>query len=120
MGKDPENQRLGKMARRKGQEFERQCAKDFRKLGFPDARRHFESRKEAAEMGIDLENTGNWRVQCKKARKYVPVNTINQINAEGIHLLLASADHEETMAVMRWSDLQKILNDIGIAYEGME
>src|SRR5687768_157221 len=61
-----------KANRSKGHRFEREIVHAFRKT-FPDARRNLEFQKEAAMHGVDLINTGRWRVQCKRGKQYVSV-----------------------------------------------
>lgn len=111
---------MGAMQRKKGHNFEREIAKDFKELGFDEARRHLEYQDGEAN-GVDISNTGVFRVQCKSKQAYVSVNTINEIQvSDGIHLLLTKANRKPTMAILKWDDLKKILADVGVAYEGVE
>ena len=105
---------MSKAQRVKGHAFEREVARLFRRI-FPDARRHLEYQSEQAN-GVDIDGVGKWRIQCKRHKNYVPVNTIEEIQPDGIHLLVTKADNKPTMAVMRLDDLLKILTDIGEAY----
>ena len=107
---------MGRMQRNKGAAFERLCAQDFRDLGFEKARRHLEYNAEDAEDGCDLQGTGKVRVQCKCKKSYASVNTIDEIKKPGIKLLLTKADRKPVMAVMEWSQLKAILNDVGLFY----
>lgn len=108
----------GKRSRTKGHGFEREVAQDFQSLGFTEARRHLEYQDGEAN-GVDLTGTGPWRVQCKRRKTYVAVSALNEItDGSGIPLLITKADRLPALAVLRWSDLMKILADIGEAYDG--
>lgn len=107
----------GKRSRTKGHSFERQIAREFKELGFEEARRQLEYNENDCN-GVDLQGTGEWRVQCKRLKKYAPITCIKEIKTSGIHLLITKADNEPTVAVMYWDDLKKILKDIGEAYAG--
>jgi hypothetical protein len=48
---------------------------------FPNAQRHFEFRFQEAH-GIDLDNTGRYKFQCKWYRDYVPISKIFEIKSE--------------------------------------
>lgn len=111
----------GKRSRTKGHQFERDIAKDFRGLGFDDAKRHLEYQAGEAN-GVDLSGTGRWRVQCKRYAKYTNPSRIEEIqdSGDGIPLLITKADHKKAIACLYWSDLMKILSDIGEAYEGQQ
>lgn len=108
----------GKHSRTKGHSFERWAANEFRDLGFSGARRQLEYHEDDCN-GVDLMDTGPFLVQCKCLKSYAPINKIEEINGEGIHLLLTKADRKPVMAVLKWEDLKKILKDVGVAYESM-
>lgn len=89
----------GKWARTKGHGFEREVAIMFRDAGYPKACRQLEYQE---GKGVDLANTGIYQVQCKRTKKYVPMNAIKEIPfAEGmVPVLVAKADHDETLVAL--------------------
>ena len=88
--------------------FEQNIAQDFRAIGFPDALRALEYQ---AGMGIDLQGTSPFSVQCKAHHDYVSISTIDEIPVqEGrIRVLVTKGDRKEPMAVLSWKDLQKLI-----------
>jgi hypothetical protein len=101
----------GKSCRRKGHQFERECAAAFR-LVFPDAKRHLETRKSDV-TGADLENTPGFLIQCKRGRKYAPLSKINEVQIDplegGIPVLVTKADNHEALAALPLSDFLRLL-----------
>jgi hypothetical protein len=97
----------GAASRRKGLQFEREIAIRLRHI-FPHAKRHLEFQQEEAQ-GFDLDNTGRYKIQCKKLKKYVSVNTIREIvYREGfgeVPILVTAGDSQEAMAVIPFQDL---------------
>ena len=104
--------------RTKGHAFERQIAIAFRCL-FPKAARELTECREG--LGVDLIETGNLRVQCKRGRKYAPLSKIEEIpEVEGtIPLLVTQGDRKPTLVAMRLDDFLAILKDPGHV-EGVE
>ena len=102
---------MGKLSRRKGHSFEREIAIQFRKI-FPEAKRHLEYQACEAQ-GIDLDHTGEFRVQCKRGRKYSPIGTIKEIQLDpiegGVPLLVTRGDNTETMVALSLKDFLAIL-----------
>lgn len=109
---------MGKKSRTKGHGYEREIANKLKPL-FPDARRHLEYQTGAAELGIDLINTGNLLIQCKRYKTYVPITKIKEIKeASGkIPVLVTKADRQPDMVVLKLDDFLSILADIGVVYE---
>jgi len=101
---------MGKSSRTKGHGFERKMAGEFRDIGFHDAKRHLEYQGEEAN-GIDLDGTGIFKVQLKKHKAYVSINTIHEVQCgEGdIPLLITAGDRLEPMVALRWSDFKRII-----------
>ncbi len=100
--------------RQKGHAFERYIAAAMRMIGYSKAHRQLEFQINNA-LGIDLAETGPYKIQCKKTKKYVPMNTINEVKAkEGeIPVLIAAGDGEPplvTMHLEHW--LYLVSNDI--------
>lgn len=102
---------MGASQRRKGHSFERETAAQLRVV-FPDARRLLEYHQADAK-GVDVQNTDEFRFQCKRTRKYVSINTIKEVQCERwlgeIPVLVAQADGEEAMAVIPWEDLIRLI-----------
>lgn len=101
----------GRRARTKGHSFERETAIALRHI-FPDVRRHLEY-QDAEANGIDLVNTGSFKIQCKKLKQYASVNTIEEVQAEralgDIPVLVTSADGKPAMAVLDFQDFVKLI-----------
>lgn len=106
----------GKSARVKGHSFERKVAREFRELGFPNARRHLEYQAEEASHGQDISGTYPFLVQCKATKQYAPITAIHQIadQKDQYKILVTKGDNLEPMAVMAWSDLKEILSKLKI------
>src|SRR5690606_25493463 len=92
----------GKGCRAKGHSFERWVAKKLRKV-FPKARRHLEYQQSQAQ-GIDIDETGIYRIQCKRGRRYAPLTKIEEIQLcpieGGIPVLVTKADNKEPIACL--------------------
>lgn len=102
---------MGKSQRNKGHSFERKIAAELRGI-FPKARRNLEyfvTRED--EKGVDIDNTDEFRFQCKATKNYVPLNTIEEITRScgAVPVLVAKADKKETLAVLPFKDFKKIL-----------
>lgn len=89
-------------ARTKGLTFERWCAEKLRPL-FPRVKRHLEFQKEEA-LGIDLDNTGSYKIQCKKWAAYAPINCLKEVQhcAElgDVPVLITAGDADPPVAVI--------------------
>jgi len=107
----------GRHARTKGHSFERKLAKDFRDRDiFPDAKRHLEMQKEEAK-GYDLDNTGPYRIQCKRHKKYAPITAIEEVQClEGeIPVLVTKPDNKPAVAVLpldHWMEMLIALKEL--------
>jgi hypothetical protein len=95
--------------RAKGHAYERQIAIAFRHL-FPKALRQLEYQE---GLGVDLQGTGNLRIQCKRGRQYAPLNRIEEIPEEPgtIPLLVTQGDRKETLVALRLSDFLELLKN---------
>lgn len=102
---------MSKLARTRGHSFEREVAIAFRSV-FPGAERKLEYQKSQC-TGVDLKNTGNLKVQCKRARGPIPMNKIEEINEPGIHILASKQDRKKPMITMYLDDFIAILKDVG-------
>jgi hypothetical protein len=101
----------GRHARRKGHQFERDTAIRVRHI-FPKARRHLEY-QDAEANGVDLVNTGDFKIQCKKLRKYVSVTTIDEIKCNRafgeVPVVVTEGDNLPAMAILYWDDLLDLI-----------
>ncbi len=104
----------GKMSRTKGHSFERKIANDLKKF-FPMARRQLEYQADVV-CGVDIAETGRFKIQCKCKKSYASVNTIDEVecqNNDDIPLLVTKADRKPEMVVMRWKDFLELLDTLG-------
>lgn len=110
---------MGKKSRTKGHSFERQIAAAFRTC-FPNAKRQLEYQIDTCE-GVDLANTGPFRVQCKKLKKYASVATIGEVECDRtmgeIPVLVTAGDFEEPMAVLPLDSLLWLLDFLPEEYK---
>lgn len=107
MGKSP---RIN--VRKKGHNFERETAEKLRKI-FPDARRQLEYHI-ADCNGVDLMDTGYYRIQCKRTKKYVNPSVIEEIQITEpriqVPILITKADHKPALAVIPLNELIRLLD----------
>lgn len=101
----------GKHSRDKGLNFERLIAREFRELGWEEAKRHLEVQGYLDELGIDLDNTYPFKIQCKRNKGYAPVNKIEEVNIENGYysMLITKADGKPAVACMYWDDMKELL-----------
>ncbi len=100
--------------RAKGHTFERFVAGCMRAVGYTKAHRQLEFQINNAH-GIDIAETGRYKIQCKKTAKYVPMNTINEVKGKGddIAVLIAAGDGEPPLVTMFLADwLELVGNNI--------
>ena len=100
----------GKHSRNKGAKFERDIAKLLRDRGiFPKAKRHLEFQAEEAALGRDIDNTGEYGIQCKAYKQYAPIAKIEEVK-EGKPILITKGDFKiptVTMYIGDWLDLME-------------
>lgn len=100
-----------KRARQKGIEFELKTAQKLRCV-FPAVSRRLEFQK-LKVRGIDLDNTGFYKFQCKKLAKYVSVSTIKEIEFDAllgeVPVLVTAGTNMEAMAVLPFDELVRLL-----------
>lgn len=95
--------------RAKGNTFERDIARDLREAGFIHAARHLEFQTSNA-VGVDLDHTGPFRIQCKSFKKYPSMSLIKEIRDKtGAPLLVAKGNGEQPLVAMEWSFFLKIM-----------
>lgn len=107
---------MGKKSRDKGHNYEREIAKRLRPL-FPQAQRHLEYQQGEAN-GVDLANTGNLSIQCKRFKNYASITRIFEVQEVSgkIPVLVTKGDRLPDMVVLSLDDFLAILDDVGVAY----
>lgn len=97
--------------RQKGHSFERFVARLMQYVGYTKAHRQLEFQINNA-LGIDIAETGRFKIQCKKTKKYVPLNTINEVKAKAndIPVLIAAGDGEPPLVVMHLADWLELVS----------
>lgn len=102
---------IGKWRRTKGISFEREIAIMLR-TAFPKVRRHLEY-QDAEAFGVDLVETGYYRIQCKRLKAYVSVNTIKEVKCDEflgeVPVLVTKADKARILAVLPFEELVRLL-----------
>lgn len=98
---------MGKMSRTKGHSYERTVAKQLRHI-FPDVGRQLEYQEDECN-GVDLKNTGVFKIQCKRLKKYSPITAIEEVKTEGIPVLVTRADNKPSMAVIPFDKLIELM-----------
>lgn len=99
-------------SRTKGHTFERTIANNFIALGYPKARRQLEYHIDDAK-GCDIQGVYPYLPQCKNTKKFVPLNTIHEVQCERwlgeVPILIAKATTGPVLATMYWDDLQRMI-----------
>lgn len=100
---------MGQLSRTKGHSYEREIANLFKEF-FPEAKRNL-TETQTGGQGIDLVNTGEFKVQCKRGRKYAPLTKIKEVNWSEPHipLLITKGDNEKSMVGLYLEDFKKLL-----------
>lgn len=101
---------MGKYQRRKGKTFEQKIARLFRPF-FPTSKRHLEFQCDEAEQGTDV-IAGSFRIQCKAYKSYAPINKIEEINSDGIPLLITKGDYKRTVVAIYLDDFLDLLEKV--------
>lgn len=105
---------MGKKSRTKGHSFEREIA---RKLGggvgpFPHARRHLEY-QDSECYGVDLVNTGPYRIQCKRGKKPAPLSALLEVRADEmlgeVPILVTQGDRGRIIVAMPFEEFLRLL-----------
>lgn len=100
--------------RAKGHTFERFVASCMRAVGYTKAHRQLEFQINNAH-GIDIAETGRYKIQCKKTKTYVPMNTIEEVKGKDgdVAVLIAAGDTEPPLVTMYLADwLELVSNNI--------
>jgi hypothetical protein len=97
----------GAAARRKGYGYERTIANILKDI-FPEAKRHLEFQGQEAK-GYDLDNTGEFRIQCKRYKQYAPITKIEEVQETGTPVLITKGDRKKDVVCMYLEDWIKLL-----------
>lgn len=98
--------------RQKGHSFERYVARLMQFIGYEKAHRQLEFQINNAH-GIDIAETGLYKIQCKKTKKYVPMSTINEVKVmspNDIPVLIAAGDSEPPLVTMFLEDWLELVS----------
>lgn len=89
---------------KKGKQFERDVANAIAHI-FPDAQRRLEYQSSQVN-GADLDNTGPYRIQCKRNQGYAPISKIKEVDREEgfIPVLVTKGNKMAAMVVMYFTD----------------
>lgn len=103
----------GRGCRKKGHDFERWVANQFKKL-YPTARRHLEYQDSQA-IGIDIAECGDYKVQCKRGRRYASLSAIEEIQIcpieGGIPLLVTKGDNKEPLVALPFAHFLELVKN---------
>jgi hypothetical protein len=103
--------------RKKGHQFERDIAIALRSV-FPDARRHLENHKDDAAKGIDIVNTGYYRIQCKRMRKPAPLSAIKQVKCDeltgDVPVLITQGDLDRILVALPFEEFLRLVRLAGV------
>ena len=110
----PKKKRSKSYGRTKGLSFERDVANSLKHI-FPEVRRQLEFQVQDAK-GTDLQNTGDYKIQCKKYAGYVPVSTINEVQCHewngDIPILVTAGTNLEAMIVMKFEHWVQLIEKV--------
>ncbi len=105
---------MSKLSRTKGHSFERLIAQSLRYL-FPEARRQLEYHQRDAR-GVDIQETGNYRIQCKRGRRYHGLQGIEEIQCDKvmgeIPILITKGDSKKIMVGMYFDDWLEMIGKL--------
>lgn len=110
---------MGKTSRRKGASYERDLARQFREMGWNEAKRHLEYQGQEAEEGRDLDGTQPWAVQAKCWGKNPSITAIEEITlSNGYEIPLAILKRSKAgqqpleVAVLHWEDFKRLIAEM--------
>lgn len=100
------------MSRTKGHSFEREIAIALRMV-FPKARRQLEYHESDCN-GIDLAETGPYKIQCKRGRKYSSLSAIKEVVADEmigeIPVLVTKGDNERILVALPLEEFIRLIS----------
>jgi hypothetical protein len=101
---------------KKGKQFERDIANSLLHI-FPKAQRMLEYQSSVVK-GVDLENTGEFDIQCKRNQAYAPISKIKEIavkDPDRTPVLVTKGNNVPAMAVLPWDKFVKIIERLGVS-----
>lgn len=108
---------MGKKSRTKGHAFERQVAAAFRAV-FPGARRQLEYHEDDCR-GVDLADTGRYKVQCKRFKDYAPLSRIEEVQCDellgDVPVLVTAGDRRRALACLPLEEFLDLLKRAGVS-----
>lgn len=103
----------GLRSRRKGHSFERWVANKLKKI-YPEAKRHLEYQASEA-LGVDVANCGEYRIQCKRGKRYASLTAIEEIQIcpieGGVPILVTKGDNKEPLVAMPFEHFIKLVKN---------
>jgi len=103
---------MAKISRTRGANFEREVVSDIHLTLGVKTKRNLDQYQEAGLGDIML---GNYVIECKRRRKIATYEFIEQAEesckAGQVPLVVMRADGKKALAVMRWSDMLKLLGN---------
>lgn len=101
----------GKSARNKGNNYEREKAKEWRELGYDKCVTSRSESKNTDDLGVDLMFTGDFNVQCKAQEKlngnYFDI--LKSMPDEGINIIMHKRSHKGEVVVLNKEDFYKLI-----------
>lgn len=108
----PVGGKMGKFQREKGAKNEREACKLWRELGFVEARRKLSQYQQ--RCGVDLENTGKFKVQVKSGKSINVWKALEEAEKESkesdIPFVMAKKDRLGWIVVLRWRDFKNLMS----------
>mgnify|MGYP003151802487 CR=1 FL=1 len=112
---------MGKSERTKGHSFERWLAREFRELGYEDARRHLEYQDGEAN-GYDLAGTGQIKVQAKAYKRMPNIPKAMALIEHGpddIPMVISKIDRKGIYATIPWEDMKLLIKAWKIIFKDL-
>lgn len=102
---------MGKFQRTKGANNEREAVRLWREVGYPEARRKLSQYQE--RCGVDLENTGKFKVQVKSGKRIDVWKALREAESEAkeneIPLVMAKKDRCGWVVLVEWKDFKRLI-----------
>ena len=98
------------MQRTKGAQFERQVVNELKEAGFAAARNLDQTRDGGGDIDLD-----KYMLECKRRASIAVYDWLDQCTKAArpsqVPIVIARGDRRETIAILRWDDLIKILKE---------
>lgn len=95
---------------KKGKQFERDVANELLHI-FPEAERMLEYQASKV-VGVDIENTDCFKIQCKRNQGYAPISRIKEVQIKhenDIPVLVTKGNRMDAMAVLPFEKFVTLL-----------